>query len=207
VQSTAPESEIRNQKSEILRVVVNDMGAVYPVRIDPTFSDANWSSMGGIPGADNTVYAAVVDDAGNLYIGGEFNVVGEVIASCVAKWDGSSWSALGSGISGGVSALAVSGSDLYAGGSFLTAGGKVSASIARAYLPALPTLSVLHSNEQVTISWPALDTAGFALEQAGSLAAPSLWVPNSATITDDGANKSVTLPATDSLRLFRLRRP
>ena len=35
-----------------LAVVVNDAEAVYPVRIDPTFSDANWVSMGGIPGAD-----------------------------------------------------------------------------------------------------------------------------------------------------------
>jgi hypothetical protein len=92
---TAPEPEIRNQKSESLRVVVNDVEAVYPVRIDPTFSDANWSSMGGIPGTDSSVYAAVVDDAGNLYIGGEFNVAGEVIANDIAKWDGSTWSALG----------------------------------------------------------------------------------------------------------------
>ena len=32
-----------------LAVVVNDAEAVYPVRIDPTFSDANWVSMGGLP--------------------------------------------------------------------------------------------------------------------------------------------------------------
>jgi hypothetical protein len=79
--------------------------------------------------------------------------------------------------------------------------------MARAYLPALPKLSGRHSSEQVTISWPAVDTAGFALEQTGSLAAPSLWVPNSATNTNHAANKSVTLPAMDSPRLFRLRRP
>ena len=41
------------------------------------------------------------------------------------------------------------------------ADGKVSAYIARAYLPALPTLSVLHSSEQVTVSWPTVDTARF----------------------------------------------
>src|SRR6266852_5405267 len=43
--------------------------------------------------------------------------------------------ALGSGVNGtypSVSALAVSGSDLYAGGSFSMAGGKVSANVARA---------------------------------------------------------------------------
>ena len=69
------------------------------MRIDPTFSDANWISMGGIPGASSPVRAAAVDGSGNLYIGGEFAVVGDVIANYIAKWDGSSWSALGSGIS------------------------------------------------------------------------------------------------------------
>src|SRR4029453_2809282 len=34
--ATAPESKIKNQKSEILRVVVKDGAAVYPVGIDPT---------------------------------------------------------------------------------------------------------------------------------------------------------------------------
>ncbi len=38
-----------------LAVVVNDADAVYPVRIDPTFSDANWVSMGGFPGANGDV--------------------------------------------------------------------------------------------------------------------------------------------------------
>src|SRR6266702_3842833 len=101
-----------------LVVLVNDAEAVYPVRIDPTFSDANWISMGGIPGANGAVSAAVVDGSGNLYIGGSFTLAGDVIANHIAKWNGSSWSALGSGISaplgdpyygGSVSALAVSG--------------------------------------------------------------------------------------------------
>src|SRR5205823_2767411 len=83
-----------------LAVVVNDADAVYPVRIDPTFSDANWISMGGIPGADRTVYAAVVDGSGNLYIGGVFTIVGDVFATNIAKWNGTSWTALGSGMGG-----------------------------------------------------------------------------------------------------------
>ncbi|MCX6924103.1 MAG: hypothetical protein NT154_12970, partial [Verrucomicrobia bacterium] len=48
-----------------LAVRVTDANATYPVRIDPTFSDANWISMGGIPGAENVVLAAVVDGSGN----------------------------------------------------------------------------------------------------------------------------------------------
>ncbi len=155
-----------------LVVVVNDAQAVYPVRIDPTFSDANWSSMNpSIPGADGGVNAAVVDGSGNLYIGGYFTLVGDVIANGIAKWNGSSWSGLGSGVNNWVSALAVSGSDVYAGGGFTIAGGKVSGYIARAYLPTLPTLSMLRSGTDVVVSWPTADTAGFALQgrRAGPL--------------------------------------
>ena len=84
-----------------LAVVVNDVGAVYPVRIDPTFSYANWISLNpNIPGADGFIYAAVTDESGNLYVGGVFAVIVDVIANRVAKWNGSSWSALGSGIGG-----------------------------------------------------------------------------------------------------------
>ena len=57
-------------------------------------------------------------------------------ATQIAKWNGSTWSALGSGMDGGVAALAVSGTNLYAGGSFTTAGGKVSAYVAEAIIPA-----------------------------------------------------------------------
>ena len=101
-----------------LVVRVDDAQAQYPVRIDPTFSDANWISMGGVAGANNTVYALAVDGSGNVYAGGEFTAIGTVAANRIAKWNGSEWSALGGGASSAVYALAVSGTDLYVGGSF-----------------------------------------------------------------------------------------
>jgi hypothetical protein len=124
---------------EELAVVVNDAEAVYPVRIDPTFSDANWVSMGGLPGANGSVLAVVVDGLGNFYIGGEFTSVGNITANNIAQWDGSSWSPLGSGMSGmgrvgygtSVLVLAVSGGTLYAGGYFTTAGGNAANYIAQ----------------------------------------------------------------------------
>ena len=142
--------------------------------------------------------------------GGGFTTAGGISATNIARWNGTSWSALGSGMDGVVSALTVSGSNLYAGGNFLTAGGKVSPYIARAYLLPLPTLSIRRSSVPqggIMVSWPSADTASFALEQAGTLAPPQSWVTNAASITDDGTNKSVTLPATNSAQFFRLRRP
>jgi hypothetical protein len=114
-----------------LAAVVDDAAAAYPVCIDPTFSDANWVSMGGFPGASIVVYSTAVDNSGNLYISGSFDVVGEVVANCVAKWNGSAWSALGSGLNDGAVALAVSGTNLYAGGLFTTAGGSPANYIAK----------------------------------------------------------------------------
>src|SRR6266568_2956678 len=171
--------------------------------------NGSWSNLGS-PFNLNGVSALAVSGS-NVYAGGIFSTAGGSPAKAIAKWDGSSWSALGSGAGGDdypyVFALAVSGNDLYAGGGFTTAGGKSSAYIARAYLPTLPTLSVLRSGTDVMVSWPSADTAGFALQHAAALAPSATWVTNTASITDDGTNKSLTLPATNNSQFFRLRRP
>jgi hypothetical protein len=114
-----------------LAIVVNAADVTYPIRIDPTFSDANWASMGSFPGANGEVSAAVVDDSGNLYIGGAFTVVGNTVANYVAEWNGATWAPLGSGMNHPVFALAISGGTLYAGGEFTTAGGVAASNIAQ----------------------------------------------------------------------------
>lgn len=82
-------------------------------------------------GVDSEVYALAVDGSGNLYAGGAFN---EFAGACliptggtdckyIAKWNGTTWSALGSGMNGAVEALAIDSSgNLYAGGNFSAAG-------------------------------------------------------------------------------------
>ena len=86
-----------------LAVSVADANATYPVRIDPTFSDADWVSLNpGMPGANADVYAIAVDGSGNVYVGGDFTVIGTVTANYIAKWNGSAWSALGSGMNDAV---------------------------------------------------------------------------------------------------------
>jgi len=97
--------------------------------------------IGGQAGMDGAVYATIVYDDGSgpaLYVGGSFQHANGVPAAGIAKWDGTSWSALGSGISGGsgfVDAFAVyddgSGPALFVGGSFTSAGGVPANNVAR----------------------------------------------------------------------------
>jgi hypothetical protein len=93
-----------------------------------------WSALGsGMNGpfyGRPSVYAVAVSGS-DLYVGGGFTTVGGSVANNIARWNGSAWSALGSGIDGTVWALAVSGSNVYAGGAFWRAGGSEAASIAK----------------------------------------------------------------------------
>jgi hypothetical protein len=165
---------------------------------------SSWSTLGS--GMNGPVNALAV--SGNtVYAGGQFSTAGGIRAVEIAKWDGNSWTALGSGMNGPVWTLTISASDLYLGGDFTMAGAKVSGYVARAYLLPLPTLSVLRSGPDVTVWWPSADTAGFALEETRMAASPAAWAANTASLTDDGTNKSVTIPAANSPQLFRLRRP
>jgi hypothetical protein len=52
-----------------------------------------------------------------------FTQAGGISANYIAKWNGSSWSALGSGLNNWVYSIAISGSDVYFGGDFTQAGG------------------------------------------------------------------------------------
>jgi hypothetical protein len=69
---------------------------------------------------------------GDLVAGGNFSSAGGVSANNIARWNGMSWSALGSGVTGIVSALTtLPNGDLVAGGLFTSAGGVSANRIAR----------------------------------------------------------------------------
>ncbi len=75
-------------------------------------------------GMNSIVRALAIDSSGNLYAGGEFTTAGGTTVNYIAKWNGTSWSALGTGMNSTVVALAIDSSgNLYAGGTFTTAGG------------------------------------------------------------------------------------
>jgi hypothetical protein len=144
---------------------------------------------------------ALAVSGSDLYAVGGFTRAGGAAATNIAKWNGSSWSALGSGLNVGAVALAVSGSDLYAGGGFLTAGGKVSPYLARAWLVP-PTLAVVRSGTDVTVSWPASYTS-FSLQQNTEVATNG-WSDVHYPLTTNGPTKSATAPINAGTQFFRL---
>jgi hypothetical protein len=100
------------------------------------WNGSSWSALGqqSFVGQNSyfpTIYAlAVFDDGGGpaLYAAGAFFVAGAPTAANIAKWNGTSWVALGAGLGQGdfVRALTVfddgSGPALYAGGTFTNSG-------------------------------------------------------------------------------------
>ena len=149
-------------------------------------------------------FVALAASGNELYAGGDFGWAGEGPARNIAKWDGSRWSALGSGVNGGVFALVVAGNELFATGGFDTAGGKVSHRVAHAYLD-LPILSVVRSGSNVTFSWPS-SFRGFVLQQNSSVTNDSTWSNPDFVFTTNGATISATVGLTSSDRFFRLSR-
>lgn len=105
-----------------IEILIEDANAIYPIRIDPTISDADWELLG--TGADNGVYTVAVDSQNNLYAAGGFIAsFNGISANRIAKWNGSTWSALGKGILGQVNAIAIDSADnVYVGGNIASAG-------------------------------------------------------------------------------------
>jgi hypothetical protein len=98
-------------------------------------SDGAWQALGQGVSTDygdmpGKPYALASDDAGNVYLGGEFTRLGGVAARNIGRWDGAAWHSLGDADSY-VAALAIGGGYLYAGGNFTQIGGVAAAHVAR----------------------------------------------------------------------------
>jgi PKD repeat protein len=97
--------------------------------------DGTWHAMQA--GAVSGITRSLASDGTNVYIGSDALDIGGIAqADHVAKWNGSAWSALGSNTAGTdgffplstfIYSLAVSGSDVYAIGSFQNANGQPTA--------------------------------------------------------------------------------
>lgn len=133
---------IRNEKPWLqnLRSAIRQSWIVAALTI-ASFQDASaatanpeWSSLGGMPGTNASVYCSAVDSAGNLYVGGSFTIAGDVQSYGVAKWNGSKWISISPPTNSGqtVEAMAIDAQDnLYVGGSFTDFGGQPALRIAK----------------------------------------------------------------------------
>jgi hypothetical protein len=179
---------------------------------------ANWSPLGsGVGGNLSQVEALCVYDDGSgpaLYAGGTFVTAGSVNANNIAKWNGTSWSALGSGTDGEVAALGVfddgSGPALYAGGEFSSAGGVGALSVAKWNGTNWSALGQQGSGVNGAVlgfavfndgTGPAL-YAGGTFAAAGGVAAPHIAKWNGTLWSAVGASGSGTDGSVDALAVF-----
>jgi hypothetical protein len=98
-----------------------------------------WALGSGLAGGMVPAGNALVETPnGDVIVGGEFTTAGGVAASAIARWNGTSWSALGTGLQGGTlgvasaqALLALPGGNVVVAGRFQSAGGVVANGVAR----------------------------------------------------------------------------
>jgi hypothetical protein len=123
----------------------------YAINYIAKWDGSNWSAVGGGLSGDPSlaVVYSLVPNGSDLYVGGSFDSAGGHGANNIARWDGSQWNQLGSGVTAAnvnglyVFAIAVEGDNVFVGGSFSVAGDKPSVNFARWSKPTLHPLLYL----------------------------------------------------------------
>ena len=144
--------------------------------------NASWSALGSGMSAVNgvtgsVIYALAVLPSGELVAGGNFAIAGGVAANNIARWNGTAWSALGSGLNGFVHALSIlPNGDLLVGGRFTSAGAESANYIARWNGAAWSAFgSGMSSHVFALLTLPGGDViAGGAFTAAGGVPAASI---------------------------------
>jgi hypothetical protein len=178
---------------------------------------STWSALGaGIAAGSTCSFCVVRVDAfavsgTSVFAAGEFGKAGTVAANSIALWNGSAWSALGKGLysctacspvqAGDVTSLALSGTTLYAGGTFDHAG-TVAANNVASWNTGSSAWSALGSGVVAGFEGGVFALAlngtslivGGDFTKAGSVAVNSLAVwSGSAWSALDGAKSGVTI--------------
>jgi hypothetical protein len=167
--------------SEVLALALDSLGALYvgghfgmagdiPARHIAKWSDTAWSALGnGVYGNEGQageipaggVYA-LASGRGGLYAGGQFVIADIVQANGIARWDGTIWSTLGSGVVSDFNLARVTSialdrnGDVHTGGSFTIAGGRPSYYFGIWHPPASVGVPVVKdpSTASLVRSWP-----------------------------------------------------
>lgn len=101
-----------------------------------SISSRTWANMSSGISGTNAFVSTILVDGNQVYVGGTFSRAGNASANNIAVWnkEDQRWSVLGSaeqGVAGNVNAIAKGPDGLYVGGSFSSAGGVASNSVAR----------------------------------------------------------------------------
>jgi len=94
--------------------------------------DDHWDDQFGAAGVDGQL-VTVCANGSDVYFGGMFSTAGSVKGAGIAKWDGTNWINLGSGISGPIPivySIAPQGSNIYVGGYFTNISGVAATNLA-----------------------------------------------------------------------------
>lgn len=163
-----------------------------------------WDAM--TPALNSNVNVITVSGS-NVYVGGIFAAAGGVNANRIAVWNGTIWSALGTGISdGAVDAIAVNGTDVYVGGTFTTAGGSPGNRVAKWNGT---TWSALGTGASGFVN--ALTVLGTSLYAGGSFSSMggvagtariARWTGSAWTSVGTGLNSAVYALANDGTNLY-----
>jgi hypothetical protein len=176
---------------------------------------SSWSALGSGMGG-SVVYSLTAFDDGSgpaLYAGGIFTTAGGVAANYIAQWDGSTWSALGSGMGGRMDTYGIpfvfsltghddgSGPALYAGGEFSSATDSLDSYLAKWACDATPpVLSCPSSVFEIDAFGPPIgEVVTFSVTATDNLdPSPSVvCVPPSGSLFPRGTTL-VTCTATDA---------
>lgn len=102
-----------------VQIGINTLIANHIVRW--TTDSQNWYSLGtGTANGVSSDVTAIAISGSNVYVGGGFTHAGGISADHIARWNGTSWSALGGGLESMVKTIAIVGTKVYAGGVFST---------------------------------------------------------------------------------------
>jgi len=103
------------------------------------WDESEWHPMGAVMSGPPDIVgfwvSALAIHDGNLIAGGRFSTAGGVTANNIARWNGSEWHPLVTGMNRRVQTLTVHDGYLIAGGDFTTAGGQTASFTARWMTP------------------------------------------------------------------------
>lgn len=138
----------------------------------------NWEPVGGdVSGGGVT---GIAFKGNEMFVAGSFTSAGGVQVDRIAKWNGSEWSTLGTGLNNTATAIAVHNNDVYVAGTFTQAGGQAVNRIARwdgtNWYPLGTGVNstvntIVSSNGKVYVGGTFLTTGGFTASRIGR------WTP------------------------------